>query len=61
MVNNSNNINKAKESLNSQQFHQYQQNKQSSKKMTMRYDVGNQGLGLVCIHIYIYKSSSGYF
>jgi len=25
--------------------------------MTMRYDVGNQGPGLVCIHIY--KSSSG--
>ena len=31
MVNNSSNINKAKESLNSdgQQFHQYQQNKES--------------------------------
>jgi len=47
---------KWKESLNSdgQQFHQYQQNKQSplivthwTQKHTMTYDVGNPGLQLI--------------
>ena len=51
MVNNSTNINKTKESLNSdgQQFHQYQQNKQSpsliehTQKKLKTCDVGNLG------------------
>jgi len=53
MVNNSNNITKTKESLNSdgQQFQQYHQNEQPAvtlthwtPKKTMTYDIGNSSL-----------------
>jgi len=46
MVNNSTNINKTKQSLNSQQFHQYQQNEQPTLTITQWTQKGDHDMTL---------------
>ena len=60
MVNNSTNINKTKESLNSdvQQFHQYQQNKRKRLKFTTLVVIGTDCIGSYKSHYYMITTTT---